>query len=181
ETVGRALPEVDLRVLEPNADGVGEIAVRSPAMMAGYWREPEMTLGAIDADGFFHTGDLGHLDADGNLYLSGRTKEMYIRGGYNVYPVEVEAVLHEHPKVELAAVIGLPDEVFGERGTAFVVPADPSAPPTEEELRAFVGQRIADYKAPDTVVIADELPMTPMFKVDKRALATQILRSTAAQ
>ena len=174
-TVGRALPEVDIRILAPNPDGVGEIAVRSPAMMAGYWREPEMTRAAVDDDGFFHTGDLGSIDVDGNLHLSGRTKEMYIRGGYNVYPVEVEAVLQEHPGVRLAAVIGVPDEVFGERGTAFVVPADATDPPTGEELRAFVAERIADYKAPDAVELRDELPMTPMFKVDKRALAAELL------
>jgi acyl-CoA synthetase (AMP-forming)/AMP-acid ligase II len=172
-TVGRALPEIDLRILEPNADGIGEIAVRSPAMMAGYWRDPEMTRAAIDGDGFFHTGDLGRVDEAGNLVLSGRTKEMYIRGGYNVYPVEVEAVLAEHPKIELAAVIGVPDEVFGEKGTAFVVPRDAADPPTPEELRAFVAERVADYKAPDLVEICAELPMTPMFKVDKEALAAR--------
>ena len=174
-TVGRALPEVDLQVLEANSDGVGEIAIRSPAMMAGYWREPEMTRAAVDEGGFFHTGDLGRLDPEGNLHLSGRTKEMYIRGGYNVYPVEVENVLAEHPKVALAAVIGVPDEVFGERGTAFVVPANAADPPTREELRTFVAERIADYKAPDNVVLRGELPMTSMFKVDKRALEADLL------
>jgi len=174
-TVGRALPEVDLQVLEANSDGVGEIAIRSPAMMAGYWREPEMTRAAVDEGGFFHTGDLGRLDPEGNLRLSGRTKEMYIRGGYNVYPVEVENVLAEHPKVALAAVIGVPDEVFGERGTAFVVPANAADLPTQEELRTFVAERIADYKAPDNVVLRGELPMTSMFKVDKRALEAELL------
>ncbi|MGH2725534.1 MAG: class I adenylate-forming enzyme family protein, partial [Actinomycetota bacterium] len=85
ETVGRALPEDDLRVLEPNNDGVGEVAARSPAMMRGYWNDPEATREAIDEDGYFHPGDLGRIDEDGNLRLAGRTKEMYIRGGYNVY------------------------------------------------------------------------------------------------
>jgi acyl-CoA synthetase (AMP-forming)/AMP-acid ligase II len=174
ETVGRALPEVELEILQPNAEGVGEIAVRSPAMMTGYWRDPELTRAAIDAEGFFHTGDLGRLDADGNLHLAGRTKEMYIRGGYNVYPVEVEAVLHEHPKVDLVAVIGVPDDVFGERGTAFVVPADPADPPSADELRAFVASRVADYKAPDEVRIRAELPLTSMYKVDKHALLAEL-------
>ena len=166
---------MDLQVLEANSDGVGEIAIRSPATMAGYWREPEMTRAAVDEGGFFHTGDLGRLDPEGNLRLSGRTKEMYIRGGYNVYPVEVENVLAEHPKVALAAVIGVPDEVFGERGTAFVVPANAADLPTQEELRTFVAERIADYKAPDNVVLRGELPMTSMFKVDKRALEADLL------
>jgi acyl-CoA synthetase (AMP-forming)/AMP-acid ligase II len=175
ETVGRPLPEVDLQIIEPNADGVGEIAVRSPAMMAGYWREPELTGAAIDDRGFFHTGDLGRIDADGNLHLAGRTKEMYIRGGYNVYPVEVEAVLHEHPKVERVAVVGVADEVFGEKGAAFVVPDNPADPPSADELRAFVASRVADYKVPDDVRIRTELPLTSMFKVDKQRLLAELL------
>jgi acyl-CoA synthetase (AMP-forming)/AMP-acid ligase II len=172
ETVGRSLPEVELRVLAPNADGVGEVVARSPAMMRGYWNDAEATREAIDADGFFHPGDLGRLDEDGNLRLAGRTKEMYIRGGYNVYPLEVENVLREHPKVALVGVIGIPDDVLGERGKAFVVAADPSDPPTDDELKSFVADRIADYKVPDVVELRSELPLTSMFKVDKAALAS---------
>ncbi len=171
ETVGRPLPEVELRVLDPNADGIGEVVARSPAMMREYWNDAEASREAIDPDGFFHPGDLGRIDEDGNLRLAGRTKEMYIRGGYNVYPVEVENVLREHPKVALVGVIGIPDQVLGERGKAFVVPADPSDPPTAEELKEFVASRIADYKKPDVVEIRDDLPLTSMFKVDKAALA----------
>ncbi len=170
ETVGQALPEVELRVLQPNVDGVGEIVARSPAMMSGYWNDSAGTKEAIDADGFFHPGDLGRIDEEGNLRLSGRTKEMYIRGGYNVYPVEVENVLREHPKVAFVGVIGIPDEVLGERGKAFVVPNDPADPPTADELRTFVAERIADYKTPDIVEIREELPLTSMFKVDKSRL-----------
>ena len=170
ETVGRPLPEVELHVLNPNTDGVGEIVARSPAMMSGYWNDPSATREAIDDEGFFHPGDLGRIDEDGNLRLAGRTKEMYIRGGYNVYPVEVENVLRQHPKVGLVGVIGIPDEVLGERGKAFVVPADAADPPTAEELKAFVADRIADYKTPDVVEIRDELPLTSMFKVDKAVL-----------
>ncbi|MGZ4214075.1 MAG: class I adenylate-forming enzyme family protein [Actinomycetota bacterium] len=170
-TVGRPLPGIDVGILDPNADGVGEIAVRSPTMMRGYWRNEEATRAAIDARGYFHTGDLGRFDADGNLHLAGRSKEMYIRGGYNVYPVEVEAVLREHPKVAQVAVIGVPDEVLGEHGRAVVVPV--SDAPTLDELRAWVAARIADYKAPDELDVRDELPMTAMFKVDKQALAAE--------
>ena len=94
---------------------------------------------------------------------------MYIRGGYNVYPVEVEDVLREHPKVALVAVIGVPDDVLGERGRAVIVPN--GEPPTLDELRDWVSARIADYKAPDELEVRTELPMTAMFKVDKRALA----------
>ena len=170
ETVGQPLPEVDLRLLDPNADGIGEVVARSPAMMRGYWNDAAATREAIDADGFFHPGDLGRRDEDGNLRLAGRTKEMYIRGGYNVYPVEVENVLREHPKVALVGVIGIPDEVLGERGKAFVVAADANDPPDPEELKRFVAERIADYKTPDVVEIRAELPLTSMFKVDKAAL-----------
>jgi len=170
ETVGRPLPEVDLRLIDTNADGIGEVVARSPAMMHGYWNDEAATREAIDADGFFHPGDLGRRDEEGNLRLAGRTKEMYIRGGYNVYPVEVENVLREHPKVALVGVIGIPDEVLGERGKAFVVANDPAHPPTEEELKRFVAERIADYKAPDVVEIRAELPLTSMFKVNKAAL-----------
>jgi acyl-CoA synthetase (AMP-forming)/AMP-acid ligase II len=172
ETVGRPLPEVELRVLDPNADGIGEVVARSPAMMRGYWNDADATREAIDADGFFHPGDLGRIDEDGNLRLAGRTKEMYIRGGYNVYPLEVENVLREHPKVALVGVIGIPDDVLGERGKAFVVATDPADPPTDEELKSFVAERIADYKVPDVVELRSELPLTSMFKVDKTALAS---------
>ena len=143
--------------------------MRSPTMMRGYWHNDAATKAAIDAHGFFHTGDLGRIDGTGNLHLAGRTKEMYIRGGYNVYPVEVEDVLREHPKVALVAVIGVPDDVLGERGRAVIVPN--GEPPTLDELRDWVSARIADYKAPDELEVRTELPMTAMFKVDKRALA----------
>lgn len=182
-TVGRPLPTVDLAILDPETrrtlppGRVGEIAVRSPAMMRDYWRDPAATEASIDAAGYFLTGDLGELDAAGYLRLRGRTKEMYIRGGYNVYPIEVEAVLREHPKVGLAAVVGIPDPVLGERGMAFVVPRAAADPPTPEELRAFVAARIADYKVPDGIEVRAELPLTTMFKVDKAALGREAGRS----
>jgi acyl-CoA synthetase (AMP-forming)/AMP-acid ligase II len=156
---------------------VGEVAIRSPAVMRGYWKQPEATAAVLDADGFYHTGDLGVLDAGGYLKLVGRKKEMYIRGGYNVYPVEVEVVLGEHPQVAQAAVVGVPDPVLGERGVAFLVPRDSSRPPEADEVRAFVKRHIADYKAPDRVVVCAELPLTPGMKVDKAAL---LERATAA-
>ena len=169
QTVGRPLPGIDLKVIDQNDEGVGEVIVRSPTMMRGYWHNDAATKAAIDAHGFFHTGDLGRIDGTGNLHLAGRTKEMYIRGGYNVYPVEVEDVLREHPKVALVAVIGVPDDVLGERGRAVIVPN--GEPPTLDELREWVRARIADYKAPDELEVRTELPITAMFKVDKRALA----------
>ncbi len=174
-TVGRASDIVELRVVDAQreplpAGEVGEVAIRSPAVMRGYWQQPAATAEVLDADGFYYTGDLGVLDEDGYLKLVGRKKEMYIRGGYNVYPVEVEAVLAEHPQIAQVAVVGIPDTVLGERGVAFVVPRDPGVLPDAQELRAFVGREIADYKVPDRVVVCAELPLTPGLKIDKVAL-----------
>jgi acyl-CoA synthetase (AMP-forming)/AMP-acid ligase II len=178
-TVGRPRPEVELRIvasdteLDVPAGEVGEIVCRSPAMMRGYWRDPELTATVIDPEGWLHTGDLGRLDAAGNLTIVGRLKDMYIRGGYNVYPTEVEAVLTSHPAVARAAVVGVPDPVLGEIGVAFVVVAQGSAPPERDEVRGWCATSIADYKAPDHVVLVDELPVTAMGKLDKSALAAQ--------
>jgi acyl-CoA synthetase (AMP-forming)/AMP-acid ligase II len=178
-TVGRPAPEVELRIVDPESgavvegETVGEVVCRSPAMMRGYWRDPERTAEVVDRDGWLHTGDLGFVGADGNLRLVGRLKELYIRGGYNVYPAEVEAVLAEHPGVARAAVIGAPDPVLGEIGVAFVI-ATPGTDPDAlrvDELRAWCRARLADYKSPDRVIIVEDLPITSMLKTDKRALA----------
>jgi acyl-CoA synthetase (AMP-forming)/AMP-acid ligase II len=179
-TVGRAAPDVELRVVDPAsgkevpAGEVGEILVRSPAMMRGYWQDPELTATVIDADGWLHTGDLATIDGDGIVRIVGRLKEMYIRGGYNVYPAEVEAVLADHPAIAQVAVVGLPDPVLGERGGVFAVAADPAEPPELADLRDWCKARIADYKAPDRLVVVDALPVTPMHKVDKAALAALV-------
>ena len=117
-----------------------------------------------------HTGDLGWLDEAGYLHLRGRQSEMFIRGGFNVYPGEIEDLLARHPKVARVAVVGLPDDVFGEVGWAFVVPRTAADPPSLPELRAFVGAEMASFKRPDGLTLLDELPLTPMFKVDKQTL-----------
>ena len=174
-TVGRPAPEVELRIIDADgealADGeVGEVVCRSQAMMRGYWQDPELTATVIDPDGWLHTGDLGFIGDDGNLRLVGRLKEMYLRGGYNVYPAEVEAVLSDHPAVSRVAVVGAPDPVLGEVGVAFVVPEAGSPPPRLDDLRAWCRARVADYKAPDRVEIVDDLPVTSMLKIDKKVL-----------
>jgi acyl-CoA synthetase (AMP-forming)/AMP-acid ligase II len=196
-TVGRPVPGVEIEIgtdaggTEPGS--VGRVRLRSDAVMRGYWGGPPTgpgrhglvldvaaTEAVLDADGWLTTGDLGHLDADGNLRLVGRANELYIRGGYNVYPAEVEAVLGGHPAVEAVAVVAVPDPVLGEVGAAVVVPAaDRGAGPVDAdgllaELRALVGASLADYKAPDRLVMVDALPMTPMMKVDKRTLADRL-------
>jgi acyl-CoA synthetase (AMP-forming)/AMP-acid ligase II len=174
-TVGRPQAGVAIRITDdsgrpaPNGD-VGQVRVRSRCAMRGYWGDPGLTAEAIDADGWLHTGDLGRLDPAGNLVLVGRGRDMYIRGGYNVYPLEVENVLAEHPGVARVAVVGVPAPVIGEIGVAAVVPADPARPPTLDDLRAWGQARLADYKAPDRLVVVDDLPLTPLLKVDKIAL-----------
>jgi acyl-CoA synthetase (AMP-forming)/AMP-acid ligase II len=150
-------------------------------MMRGYWRDPAMTEAVIDADGWLHTGDLGFVGDDGNLRLVGRLKEMYIRGGYNVYPTEVEAVLAEHPGVSRAAVVGVPEPVLGEVGVAFVVPADgiEASSLSRDDIRGWCQARLADYKAPDRVIVVADLPTTSMLKIDKRALSLQAEQGAA--
>ena len=174
-TVGKPTPGVELRIVNSDnqpvpANDIGEVVVRSPATMCGYWRDPQATAATIDTQGWVHTGDLGYLDADGYLHLRGRQSEMFIRGGYNVYPAEIEDLLAKHPKVARAAVLGVPDAVFGEVGWAFIVPRAAAVPPTLAELRAFVGAELASFKRPDGLTILSDLPLTPMFKVDKMVL-----------
>ena len=174
-TVGKPTPGVELRIVDaenhPLAPGaVGTVAVRSPATMRGYWRNPEATAATIDAEGFVHTGDLGWLDDAGYLHLRGRESEMFIRGGYNIYPSEIEDVLARHPKIARAAVVGMPDERLGEIGWAFVQPRVRDDAPALEELRAYVGAELASFKRPDGLTLLPELPVTPNYKVDKRAL-----------
>jgi acyl-CoA synthetase (AMP-forming)/AMP-acid ligase II len=159
---------------------VGRVRVRGGCVMRGYWEAPEATAEVLAADGWLTSSDLGRLDPAGNLVLVGRADDLYIRGGYNVYPVEVEHVLAEHPAVVTAAVVGLPTPVIGEIGVAFVVPADRGAPPALAELRAWVADRLADYKAPDRLELLDELPLTAMAKVDKVALRRTLDASAPA-
>jgi acyl-CoA synthetase (AMP-forming)/AMP-acid ligase II len=169
-TVGRPAPGMEVRV---GSDG--EVEVSGPCVMRGYWRNPDLTAEVL-RDGWLRTGDIGVLRRDGNLTLVGRSGDMYIRGGYNVHPGEVERTLTGHPNVKQAAVIGRTAPVIGELGVACVVPADPAAPPTLAELRAHVTSELADYKAPDELLIVDELPLTPMLKPDRLAVRELITK-----
>jgi acyl-CoA synthetase (AMP-forming)/AMP-acid ligase II len=176
-TVGRPRGGIDVQVRGDDgatvlAEGeVGEVWLRSPTVMARYWRDPDATAATL-VDGWLRTGDLGSIDERGLLRLAGRSKEMFIRGGYNVYPAEVEAQLVDHPAVAEVAVVPRPDDVMGEIGVAVVVPADPATPPTLEDLRSFLADRLATFKHPEALRLVDALPLTPMHKVDRRALAT---------
>lgn len=171
-TVGQPAPGMEIRVADD-----GGVEVRGPCVMRGYWRNPELTASALHA-GWLRTGDMGLIDDDGYLSLTGRRGDMYIRGGYNVHPVEVEQVLNTHPAVRQAAVTGCTAAVIGEIGVALVVPEDAAAPPSLAELRAHVSGQLADYKAPDELVIVDELPLTPMLKLDRRALTQMVPAGT---
>lgn len=184
-TVGRprAGIEADVRAAEgqPVAAGeVGEVWLRSGATMARYWGDPAATADVLAAEGWLRTGDLGRFDEAGCLVLAGRRKEMFIRGGYNVFPVEVEAVLGTHPGVADLAVVPRPDPVMGEVGVAVVVPRDPTAPPTLDDLRAHAEGRLASWKLPEHLRVADVLPLTPMQKLDRRSLAEAEADAAAA-
>ena len=178
-SVGRPHPSVELRLLDESdrtvpAGEVGVVCLRSPAVMSGYWRDPEATRAALTSDGFVRTGDLGWVDDRGRLRLVGRSKEMYVRGGYNVYPVEVEAVLSEHPDVAAIAVVPRPDRVMGEIGVAVVVPRDAAAPPALDALRGFASDRLAAYKLPEATMSVASLPLTVGEKVDRAVLAETV-------
>lgn len=174
-TVGRPTAGITLRIVDearqPLPIGArGRIAVQSPATMRGYWRRAEETKRALDDAGWLYTEDYGYLDEHGYLHLIGREKDMYYRAAFNVYPGEIEAVLQSHPRVAQAAVIGVPDDVLGQKGWVFIVATDPNDPPTLDELRAHVGREMASYKRPDGMTILASLPTNVMYKVDKRAL-----------
>jgi acyl-CoA synthetase (AMP-forming)/AMP-acid ligase II len=175
-TVGRPRPGVDLRIDE-NTD---ELLLRSPAVMTGYWRDPERTAATL-VGGWLHTGDLAEMDGNGCVRIVGRTTDMYIRGGYNVHPQEVEAVLVEHPSVSAIAVVPRSHEVFGEIGVAVVVPSATEPAPTLEELRTFGAARLASYKLPESLVVTDSLPLTTMDKLDRRGLRHSIAGVGAAR
>lgn len=183
-TVGRPVPETEVAIVdeagrEVAAGEVGRVRVRGPCVMRGYWGQPKLTAQAITPDGWLVTGDLGSFDERGNLVLAGRATDMYIRGGYNVYPLEIENVLHEHPGVVHASVVGLAAPVIGEIGVAFVVPVDRTQPPSLAELRDWCKQRLADYKAPDRVEIVAELPLTGIMKIDKAELRKRLAAEAA--
>ncbi len=151
---------------------VGELWLRSPTQMSGYWRNPAATADVL-VDGWLRTGDLAQVAEAGCLRLAGRRTEMYIRGGYNVYPAEVEARLAGHPDLAEAAIVPRPDPVMGEVGVAVVVPRPGRAAPTLADLRAFLGADLASYKLPEAVRVLGALPLTPMLKVDRRRLAAE--------
>ena len=178
-TVGRPQTGVDVSLVAEDrprgrTGGRRQIRVKGPCVMRGYWNDPEQTAGALGPDGWLTSSDLGFIDADGNLVLVGRTTDLYIRRCTTSIHWRWRTRPSDHPGVGQAAVIGVPAPVIGEIGVAFVVPADGEKTPAIEELQAWIRERLADYKAPDRMELVDELPLTGMMKVDKRALRHRI-------
>jgi malonyl-CoA/methylmalonyl-CoA synthetase len=174
-SVGLPLSGVEVRVVNPENDQslphgeIGEVQLRGPNVFKGYWKQPKKTAESFTADGWFRTGDLGFRDPDGYLTLCGRSKDLIISGGLNIYPPEVERVLAEHPSVAACAVIGCLDREWGERVTAVVV-LNQGESVSDADLITFCRERLAPYKSPKSIVFKDELPRNAMGKVQKAAL-----------
>jgi acyl-CoA synthetase (AMP-forming)/AMP-acid ligase II len=181
-TLGRALPHTEIRISdlatgEPVPVGaVGELCTRGYLVMAGYNDNPEGTARAIDADGWYHTGDLASMDARGYLHIAGRATDMIIRGGENIYPREIEDVLFAHSDVADVAVLGVPDEVWGELVVAYLRLHDGSTI-SEVELRAYCREHLAPYKTPAHWRFVEAFPLTPSGKVQKYKLREQFAAS----
>ncbi|HET8798187.1 MAG TPA: AMP-binding protein, partial [Thermoanaerobaculia bacterium] len=173
-SIGRPMLFTEVKIEEMDG-GVGEMFIRGPHVSSGYWNDPEATAASYLPGGWFRTGDLARRDADGFFYIAGRRKEMFISGGVNVYPAEIEAELVAHAGVSDAAVVAVPDEKWGEAGVAFVV-----AGAGEEELVRWLTDRIARFKIPKRFVFVDELPRTPYGKVMKEELRRRLGYTTRA-
>jgi long-chain acyl-CoA synthetase len=177
-SVGLPVPGCMVHILDDEGQQVpqgqpGEICCSSPGVMRGYWRSPESTAEAL-RDGWLHTGDIGYLDEDGYVFIVDRKKDLIIRGGFNVYPRDVEDALLEHPAVALAGVVGRPDPRHGEEVVAFVsLRSDATATP--EELIAWAREHIGGYKYPRELQIVDEVPLTPVGKIDRKALRSRLV------
>jgi fatty-acyl-CoA synthase len=179
-TIGRPLPQAEVRIADPVTGETmplgesGEICVRGYQTMHSYFELPEATAEAITPDGWLHSGDLGAMDDRGFLTITGRLKDMIIRGGVNIYPREIEDTLLAHPKVAETAVLGIPHPTWGETVNAAIRPVDPADPPTPDELRAFCRERMAAFKTPAGWFLVDALPATPTGKIQKFVLRDRI-------
>ena len=182
-TVGRVLPHVEVKIIDPETGLTaprgtpGELCTRGYSVMLGYWAEPEKTAEAIDAARWMHTGDLGIMDSDGYLNITGRIKDMVIRGGENIYPREIEEFLYTHPDVLDAQVVGVPDERYGEELCAWIRVRPGAEPLTSETVREFAAGKLARYKIPRYIQIVDEFPMTVTGKVRKVEMRERSIES----
>ena len=174
-SIGKPMADVQMKVIDQETgktlgpNEVGEILAKGPRVMSGYWKDEEKTAKTIDKDGWVHTGDVGYVDDDGYYFLAGRSSDMIIRAGENISPEELENVIREHPKVEDVAVIGVPDETWGEEPRAVVIPKK-GEKPTEEEIMEYCRQNLASFKRPRSVLFVNDLPRNPMGKLVKREI-----------
>jgi len=158
----------------------GEICVKGPNVTKGYWKKPEETANAMTADGFFRTGDVGVIDEDGYVYIVDRTKDMLLCGGFNVYPRNIEEAIYQHPAVEEASVIGIPDDYRGETPKAFVKLKAGMAPLTLDEMKAFLKDRLGKHEMIGAMEVRAELPKTPVGKISKKDLREDEARARGA-
>jgi fatty-acyl-CoA synthase len=183
-TVGQVHPHVEVKIVDPESGltvprGVaGELCTRGYSVMLGYWDQPEKTAESIDTARWMHTGDLAVMDEDGYLNITGRIKDMVIRGGENIYPREIEEFLYSHPDILDAQVVGVPDEKYGEELMVWIRLRQGTQPITAESLREFCSGRLAHYKIPRYVHVVDEFPMTvtgKIRKVEMREISVSLL------
>ncbi|MBI2834050.1 MAG: AMP-binding protein [Acidobacteria bacterium] len=174
-SIGKPFMMTEARLIDKDGRDVapgeiGELCLRGPHVSRGYWQQPDATAAALDTDGWFHTGDMARADAEGFYYIAGRRKDLFISGGLNVYPAEIEAELLQHGAVADAAVVGVPHPQWGEVGVAFIVLRGAAAA-SDEELRSFLESRLARYKLPRAFIHVEALPRTASGKVQKVSLA----------
>jgi acyl-CoA synthetase (AMP-forming)/AMP-acid ligase II len=174
-SIGKPMADVQMKVVDQDTgktlgpNEVGEILAKGPRVMSGYWKDEEKTAKTIDKDGWVHTGDVGYVDEDGYYFLAGRSSDIIIRAGENISPEELENVIREHPGVDDVAVIGVPDETWGEEPRAVVIPKK-GVKVTEEEIMELCREKLASFKRPRSVVFVDDLPRNPMGKLVKREI-----------
>jgi fatty-acyl-CoA synthase len=183
-TVGRVHPHLEVQIVDPESGRVlprgetGEFCTRGYSLMLGYWNQPDKTAETIDADGWMHTGDLGVMDVDGYLNITGRIKDVILRGGENIYPREIEEFLLRHPDILDVQVVGVPDPEYGEQVMAWIRMKTDSTPLDADSIREYSTGRLAHYKIPRYVHLTDEFPMTitgKVRKVEMRRVSIELL------